>query len=241
MVWVKICGITNPVDALTAVESGADALGFVFAPSPRRVGPDTVRTIIAHLPPDIEKIGVFVNEELSLVAEIIRDCGLTGVQLHGEETPQYCRALAEAIAIRQHGAERRSRLRLIKALRIKNGNGANGDMAGNYSSSDIIRAGAAAYAGLPGLDSVLFDTYVPGLYGGTGKPFAWELAAGFAGPGLAVILSGGLTPENVAEAVRKGTPFGVDVSSGVEKEPGKKDWDKLKAFIDRAKSEQAQR
>lgn len=207
MVWVKICGITNAKDAEAAVIFGADALGFVFAPSKRKIEPDEARRIISSLPDQIEKIGVFADEDAKTVCATASYCGLTGIQLHGGETPEYC-----------------SRLKgynLTKAFRVK-----------DRIESEILRA----YLKNPDINRVLLDTYVPGQIGGTGQTFAWENAARPDIPPTQVIIAGGLTPGNVAQAIRICRPFGVDVSGGVEKEAGKKDLLKLQSFITRAKT-----
>lgn len=202
MVKVKICGITNLEDALAAVKWGADALGFVLAPSPRQVTVEQVANIVAALPPFVCKIGVFVDFELEEVKEIMRTCGLNLAQLHGSESPDFCGALFP---------------RVIKSFRVK-----------DESVLDIMhRYKASAY---------LLDSYDATLKGGTGQSFDWGIAkqAVCCGP---IILSGGLTPVNVRQAIAQVQPYAVDVSSGVEREPGRKDYDKLRAFIGVAKGE----
>ncbi len=199
MVRVKICGLTNLEDALAAAECGADALGFVFASSPRRVDPETVRKITGQMPSFVLSVGVFVDEKTSVVKEIREYCGLDAVQLHGHETEE------EAAAI---GG------RIIKAVRP----GCSVAVAKKIFPSATL----------------LLDTYVPGLAGGSGACFDWSLAMEPARQ-RPVILAGGLNPENVAEAVGTVGPYAVDVASGVEKEPGRKDHDKLESFIQRAK------
>jgi phosphoribosylanthranilate isomerase len=200
MVRVKICGITCVEDALAAVSYGADALGFVFAPSPRQVKSETVREIVDRLPALVMKVGVFVDathDELKAAKEL---CGLDLVQLHGNEAEAGGRRLGPGV---------------IRALRVGNGAPLPEDA---FPSATL-----------------LLDTYSPHALGGTGRTFDWNLAAGLA-LRRPIILAGGLTPENVAEAVRAVRPYGVDVSSGVEKEPGRKDHDKLERFIIAAKS-----
>ncbi|TET36848.1 MAG: phosphoribosylanthranilate isomerase [Planctomycetota bacterium] len=198
---VKICGITNIDDAMAAVDSGADMLGFVFARSPRRVGPQTAREVIRNLPPGVDKVGVFVDEQIEHVREIADLCSLNYVQLHGLETPEYARELS---------------VPFIKAFRLK-----------DESVLEQIEAFGA--------DKFLIDSYDPNLSGGTGKTADFRLAARAAELGDA-ILAGGLNPENVAEAILKVKPYGVDVSSGVELRPGRKDHEKVKTFIAEAKS-----
>lgn len=200
MVRVKICGITNLEDALAAVAAGADALGFVLAPSQRQVTPEKIAEIVTKLPPLLTKVGVFANMELEKVREIMASCSLDLAQLHGEESPEYCLTLSP---------------RAIKAFRVKD----------DTFLSVLPRYKAAAF---------LLDSYDASLKGGTGQVFDWSLAqrAKDYGP---VILSGGLTPENVRQAIKHVLPYGVDVSSGVESRPGKKDHKKLKAFIQAVK------
>ena len=200
MIWIKICGITNLEDALSAATLGASALGFIFAPSPRRITPGKAADIIAHVPAAVEKIGVFVDEDAAEVIRVARRCGLTGLQFHGSETPDYCAGFA---------------LRVIKAVRVMN--------AG--SLREIERYPSA---------SILLDTYRPRLAGGTGETFPWELAKGVR-ENKRVILSGGLNPGNVGEAVRFLRPGGVDACSGVEATPGEKDPGKMRGFVERAR------
>lgn len=204
MVRVKICGMTKRDDALLAAQLGADALGFIFYPkSPRAITPEAAREIIRRLPPFVLTVGVFVDEEPAEVQEIAAYAGLDWLQLHGQETPEYCRSLGR---------------RVIKGFRVK----------GEESLALL-----APYHGA--VQAFLLDTYKPGTPGGTGETFDWELArrAKEFGP---IILAGGLTPVNVAEAIRRVRPAAVDVASGVEAAPGKKDPDKLKAFMEAARS-----
>ena len=201
MVRVKICGITNVGDALAAVRAGADALGFVFAPSPRRVSPTRARKIIRAIGPWVASVGVFVNEKPQRVRKIAAFCGLTAVQLHGDESADYARKLAP--------------LKVIKAFRVS-------------KRADLRRVGHYD------ADAFLFDAKVEGSYGGTGKTFDWGILKRRA-LRKPVILSGGLHPGNVRQAVRTLRPYGVDVSSGVEKAPGKKDAVKVRTLIRRAK------
>ena len=197
-VIVKICGITNPGDGLGAAEAGADALGFVFCESsPRQVSIPRAAEIIQNLPRLIVKVGVFVNASEELVVRAMGECGLTLLQFHGEETPDYCR---------QFG------LMSMKAFRIRDASSL--EALPNYAT-----------------DAWLLDAYAPDRKGGTGEKFNWDLAVEAQRLGRPIFLAGGLTPVNVAEAVRKVRPYGVDVSSGVEASPGKKDLEKVKAFI----------
>ena len=202
-VKVKICGITNLPDGVAAANAGADALGFMFYDkSPRSISVEAAATLIRQLPPFVMKVGVFVNAPEDLVVRAIRDCGLSMLQFHGDETPEYCL---------QFG------LMSMKAFRIRD---------------------AASFQALLGYhtDAWLLDAYSPDRPGGTGETFNWDLALEAQGWGRPIFLAGGLTPENVAEAVRRARPYAVDVSSGVEAAPGRKDHAKLRAFIQAAKS-----
>jgi phosphoribosylanthranilate isomerase len=197
--FVKICGITNEDDALFAVAMGADAVGFVFAPSPRQIAAQQVYDITRRLPPEILTVGVFRDEAPSRVIDTVHRAGLKAAQLHGHETPDM---------VAEVGAQIRW---VIKAV-----------VAG---STDAQRADRF------GTDMVLVDAPKPG----SGKVFDWSLVDDVA-EGPRIILAGGLDPDNVAEAVRLVSPWGVDVSSGVEKSPGRKDALKVKSFIERARA-----
>jgi phosphoribosylanthranilate isomerase len=197
--FVKICGITNEDDALFAVAMGADAVGFVFAPSPRQVAAQQVYDITRRLPPEILTVGVFRDEVPSRVIDIVNRAGLKAAQLHGHESPGQVAEVAAQIRW------------VIKAV-----------AAGTV---DARRANEF------GTDMVLVDAAGPG----SGKVFDWSMMEDVA-EGPRIILAGGLDPDNVAEAVRTVRPWGVDVSSGVEKSPGKKDALKVKAFIERARA-----
>ena len=199
---VKICGMTQLKDALFAVEQGVDAVGFIFyKKSPRAVTMKTVREIIKKLPPLVETVGVFVNESAERVNKMADYCGLDLVQLHGEESPAFCRKI---------------RRRVIKAFRVK-------DL---QSIKQLEKFPVSGF---------LLDTFSDDLHGGTGKTFDWNLAlpAKKMGP---VILAGGLTPRNILQAVRQVRPYGVDVCSGVEKSPGIKDLEKVRAFLKNIRS-----
>ncbi len=197
--FVKICGITNEEDALLAVAMGADAVGFVFAPSPRQIAVSQVRDITRRLPPEVMTLGLFRDEASRRVVEMVNAAGLHGVQLHGHETP------AEGKWIRQRVQF------LIQAF-----------AAGDRMLERIDEYQAA--------DAVLIDSPTPG----SGQVFDWVLAEGLP-LDRRVILAGGLTPENVGEAIARVRPWGVDVSSGVEREPGRKDVSKLMRFVNAAK------
>ena len=200
MAKVKICGITNLGDARVAVECGADALGFVFAPSPRQVSVEAAREIADRLPPFICKVGVFVNSELTQVKETMSQCNLDLAQLHGDEDTGYCAALFP---------------RAIKVFAPKN----------VPSEKELRQYRVAAY---------MLDIEKGVALNDSKQTELWQLAhrLGDYGP---VILAGGLTPSNVGEAIKIARPYAVDVSSGVETKPGKKDHDKLRAFLMAAK------
>ncbi|CAB1075139.1 Phosphoribosylanthranilate isomerase (EC [Olavius algarvensis Delta 1 endosymbiont] len=196
---VKICGITETKDALRAVELGADALGFIFASSPRQISMDKARNIINAIPPFVKTVGVFVDEKAGKIREHINYCGLDLVQLHGNESPEFCRGLMP---------------HTIKAFRIKDDS--NPPNVRDYRSS--VRA-------------FLLDTYVKDKAGGTGQTFDWRLAVRIKDCGIPLILSGGLGPANIAEAIRRVRPYAVDVNSGVEECPGKKSYSLMKELM----------
>ncbi|MBT3924211.1 MAG: phosphoribosylanthranilate isomerase [Nitrospina sp.] len=201
-VKVKVCGMTQLKDALLAVEHGADAVGFIFyKKSPRSVNMKEVREIISKLPPFVDTVGVFVDENVDRVNKVAEYCGLDLVQLHGEESPSYCRKIKR---------------RVIKAFRVKD----------IQSIQQLEKYSVSGF---------LLDTYTENLHGGTGKVFDWNLAhpAKKMGP---VILAGGLTPRNIRQAISQARPYGVDVCSGVEKSPGIKDPEKVRAFLNNIKS-----
>jgi phosphoribosylanthranilate isomerase len=199
---IKICGITHLTDALTAVEAGADALGFNFVPdTPRFVKPDQVAAIVAELPPFITTVGVFASKDAAKLSTIANQCRLDAIQLHADVTPEFCRNLDR---------------RVIKAVRVK-----------DESSLSIL----SDYD----VNAFLLDAYVEGMMGGTGHVFDWDLALKAKNYGQ-IIVAGGLNPDNVAQAVRHVKPYAVDVSSGVESQPGRKDPDKVRKFIDAVRS-----
>jgi len=184
-----------------AVEAGADALGFVlFRGSPRYISPDQAAAIIHRLPPFVQTVGLFVNEELATVNSVADRCGLDLVQLHGEEPPGYCAAVKR---------------RIIKAFRVRDASSLEG-------MSDYPVA------------ACLLDAWSQAAHGGTGTTFNWEIAAR-AAASRCIILAGGLTPENVAAAVATVNPYAVDVSSGVESSPGKKNHTLVRAFVNAAR------
>jgi len=211
--WVKICATTNLGDARASVAAGADALGFIFAPSTRRIEANAAAEIIVALPAEVEKIGVFVNETPERTAEIAGQVELTGVQLHGDEPAAQLAVYRLTLGGRK----------LIKTLQA-------GELLTN-SGGRQLQAYLEAHESI---DAILLDAGGPGQRGGTGIPFDWEAALPIAQrikAVLPVIIAGGLSPENVAEAMRLFEPYGVDVVSGVEREVGKKDDAKLRSFM----------
>jgi len=213
--WVKICGTTNLDDALAAVDAGADALGFVFAESPRRMEPAAAGEITRAVPERVERIGVFVDESTERIRKIVEEAGLTGVQLHGDKGLEFAMS-----STGEPGSSRR--LQLILAFPTPR----SGEI-----SQLLLRLGNA--------DRVLLDTAVQGKRGGSGETWNWEMGRAsleIMSGHMKIIIAGGLTPGNVADAIRTLRPWGVDVSSGVELEPGKKDHEKVRAFVKAAKS-----
>lgn len=200
MALIKICGITNLDDARAAVDAGADALGFNFyARSPRYLAPAAAREIIGQLPESVEYVGVFVNEDSpDAVARMVKEASVTAVQLHGEEGPEFCRALKN--------------FKVIKALRVHE----------NYAPEDARQFE---------VEAILLDAYCPQARGGTGRRFDWTLARRTRELVGKLYLAGGLTPENVAEAISLVQPYAVDVCSGVEAAPGLKDHARMRAFV----------
>ncbi len=203
MVKAKVCGITTPEDALAAASSGADAIGLVFAESPRKVSLEEAREIAAALPEGVLKVGVFVNEEPEEVLRIAREVGLDYAQLHGDETP-------ETVTFLREGG-----VKVMKALRVRD------------------EGSLAAMEGY-GADLVMLDAWSEKARGGTGERFDWALAKSLRGRGN-IVVSGGLAPENVREAVNFFEPYGVDASSSLEDAPGKKNEESVRRFIVAAK------
>jgi len=200
---VKVCGITNPGDARVAAEAGADAVGLVFAESPRRVGVEEAREISLALPGNVLKVGVFVDAGPEEVLAIAREVGLDVVQLHGDETPE------TVTAVRGGG------VRVMKAFRVRD---------------------AASLEALDGYEADLFllDAYSEKARGGTGERFDWGVAKSLRGRDN-IVVSGGLGPENVREAVELFEPYGVDASSSLEDEPGRKNDERVRRFVLAAK------
>jgi phosphoribosylanthranilate isomerase len=217
-IWVKICGNTSLEDAQMAVEAGADALGFVFAPSPRQVTAPQLAAIVPHLPATVEKIGVFVDAELDDIYSTVRDCGLTGVQLHGETGPELPARLRERL-----GPE----LRILRVVHFDAG--AAKQMLEQIAQHDLN----------PNIDAVLVDSRTAMAVGGTGVAFDWAAAQTTVFQNAKAckrIAAGGLNPANVAEAIATLRPWGVDVVSGVEAVPGRKDATKVQKFVARART-----
>ncbi len=201
MVKIKICGITNIDDALAATEAGADALGFNFyKKSPRYVEPSKAMEIISQLPPFVLPVGLFVNEREEKIRELVTETGIQAIQLHGDESPEFCQCLGS---------------RVIKAFQVKD----------KESLKHMAHYRVSAF---------LLDSYNNKLRGGTGVTFDWHLAVVAKTFGR-IILAGGLTPENVGEAVGLVQPYAVDTTSGVEKSPGIKDHPKIRKFIQEAR------
>jgi len=204
----KICGITSPEDAALAAEAGADAIGLIFADSLREVTAKRAREIIAPLPPWVTAVGVFVNRDSAEVVEIARQVGLGTIQFHGDELPGTIKDLGR-------------QFKVIKAFRI---------------GSEVDLSDARDYLGACRPDGCLIDARVEGKYGGSGQAAPWHLLAGLGDEFYPLILSGGLAPENVAQAIRAVGPWGVESSSGVESSPGVKDPQKVRDFIRNALS-----
>jgi len=202
MILVKICGITNLDDALAAVGSGADALGFNFYPrSPRYISPSNAREITDHLPPGVLKVGVFVNEYVKSVVDVFSEAGLSAVQLHGDETPEYCEHLKGKYVIKAFGATSKFDWRAVELYDV---------------------------------EAIMLDSKDEVLRGGTGRVFDWTVAQRerqSVKSAAKLFLAGGLSPENVAEAIATVRPYAVDACSSLETTPGKKNHERVRAFI----------
>jgi phosphoribosylanthranilate isomerase len=216
--WIKICGITSVEDAQAAADAGADAVGLVFADSPRRVSAETARAISRALPETIEKFGVFVDASKDEILDVQRRAGLTGVQLHGGCSGFTPQELAD-------GRTGKTRLRVVPVVCF---------------DSDVDKF-CARLRSLPdwAAAAVLIDTGVAGKQGGTGIAFDWRSARAVLmreAPRMRLIAAGGLNENNVAEAIRILEPWGVDVSSGVEASPGRKSPQRIAAFVRAARA-----
>lgn len=202
---IKICGITHPEQGQAIAQLGASALGFICVPaSPRYVTLAKLTEICSQLPPDVGKIGVFADAPLATLVETASLAGLTGIQLHGAESVALCQELRQALPD----------IEIIKALRIR---------------VDLDLAAAQVYR--PVVDTLLLDAYHPQQLGGTGQTLNWQMLEDF-NPNLPWLLAGGLTPENVLTALSQIHPDGIDLSSGVEVSPGKKDLAKVQKLFE---------
>ena len=251
MTWIKICGITNLDDALAASDAGANALGFVFYPeSPRHVSVETARSIVAKVPQPIEKVGVFVNETVDRVLDTVKQAGLTAVQLHGDQSVEFSRALFQKLA-NASGRPTIFRTWPAKVFDVPAGQSVGWDPVAvglvepdeAYKGKRVHKIHVAENGDLflethgfrPGVISgVLLDSSSAEKRGGTGQAFDWERVQPWAGVINSIsklIVAGGLRPDNVQEAIHLLHPWGVDVASGVEREPGRKDPRKVRAFV----------
>jgi phosphoribosylanthranilate isomerase len=217
-IWIKICGNTTLEDALLAFEAGADAVGFVFARSPRQVTAAQVAAIVPHLPASVEKIGVFVDATLEEIVSTVQACGLTGVQLHFDAEPELPARLHERLG---------PKLRILRVMHF------------GAETAEDHAAQLAEHVRNPHVDAVLVDSRTATAVGGTGVTFEWAEARKtifFDAGELKRIAAGGLNPGNVAEAIAALRPWGVDVASGVEAAPGRKDPAKVREFVIRARN-----
>ena len=197
---VKICGITQPEQGKAIAQLGANALGFICVPaSARYMTPARIRTVVEHLPKQVDRIGVFANASREEICRTVMIAGLTAVQLHGDESPEFCGQLRQSL----------TNLEIIKALRVR--------------SSEAL-AQADTYSGW--VDTLLLDAYHPQMLGGTGKTLDWATLGQFC-PRCPWLLAGGLTPDNVLDALSRVNPSGIDLSSGVEHAPGDKNLAKV--------------
>jgi phosphoribosylanthranilate isomerase len=203
---IKICGITQPQQGKAIASLGATALGFICVPaSPRYVKVDQIRAVVEQLPEKIDKIGVFANSTALEITQTVVNSGLTGVQLHGDESSEFCQQLRQLLP----------NVEILKALRIR-------------SVEDIDKA--ATYTATA--DTLLLDAYDPQQLGGTGTTLDWVMLQQFS-PSCPWFLAGGLTPDNIVEALTQVNPSGIDLSSGVERAPGDKDLDKVAKLFER--------
>jgi phosphoribosylanthranilate isomerase len=208
---VKICGVTNEEDARWAVNLGAHYVGINFySQSPRKVSPEMAAKIVKAVPSFVPCVGVFVDHPVDGILKVVQKTGLMGIQLHGDMyTPGDCRWIRENLD---------ESVLLIKVFRVAGEN----DLEGMVLYRDLV-----TYC--------LLDARVEGTVGGTGQTFPWDLAVKAQAGGVKIFLAGGLTPENVGDAVRHVQPFAVDVASGVEKSPKRKDYEKMKKFMEKVK------
>lgn len=203
---IKICGICDPQQGQAIAASGATALGFMcVTSSPRYVTVEQIQSIVATIPSHVDKIGVFANANLKEIAFITNNCSLTGVQLHGNESLEFCKQVREILP----------EIEIIKALRIRN----REDLNNSKTFSDYV-------------DTLLLDAYHPQQLGGTGQTIDWKILEEF-NPSRPWFLAGGLTPDNITSAISQIKPNGIDLSSGVEKAPGNKDLDKVAKLFEK--------
>jgi phosphoribosylanthranilate isomerase len=203
---IKICGITQPQQSLAITQLGATALGFICVPSsPRYVSIEQINLATSHVPDHVDKIGVFANSTIFEIIKVVSSSSLTGVQLHGDETPLFCEELRQVLP----------NIELIKAFRVKSWEQL--ETTPNYTGC---------------VDTLLLDAYHPQLLGGTGKTLDWQVLQSFR-PDLPWFLAGGLTPDNLLTALTQIHPHGIDLSSGVERSPGDKDLDKVALLFSR--------
>ncbi|ODG99390.1 N-(5'-phosphoribosyl)anthranilate isomerase [Nostoc sp. KVJ20] len=203
---VKICGITQPEQSIAIASLGATALGFICVPSsPRYVTTLQIRAAVAELPANIDRIGVFANASIPEICQIVVDSGLTGVQLHGDESPDFCYQLRQSLR----------QVEIIRALRIRS-------LEHLDTTADYTKY----------VDTLLLDAYHPQQLGGTGKTLDWTMLEQFS-PSCPWFLAGGLTADNIVEALNQVNPSGIDLSSGVERTPGDKDLDKVAKLFEK--------
>jgi phosphoribosylanthranilate isomerase len=228
--WIKICANTNLEDAQLAAELGADAVGFVFAPSSRQVTAADVARITPHLPEGLECVGVFPSLEAQQIADIAQECGLTTVQLQGGVNLELVRQLDEIF---------NGQVKLIQTVHWQVDDAAASAAA---ASASVIAEQLRQVAAQDLIGRVLIDAKVGPALGGNGVSFDWDAARATlaeASTGLKLIVAGGLREDNVADAIRRLNPWGVDVASGVEQSPGRKSHEKLAAFIRAARNPDA--
>jgi phosphoribosylanthranilate isomerase len=206
---IKICGITEPQQSIAIASFGATALGFICVPtSPRYVTIEQIQAAVAKLPDKIDKIGVFANSNISEIQQTVIASNLTGVQLHGDESPEFCHQLRQSLP----------QVEIIKALRVRN-------LEQLETTANYIKY----------VDTLLLDAYHPQQLGGTGQTLDWQMLQAFS-PSCPWFLAGGLTPDNIIDALNQLHPNGIDLSSGVELSPGNKDLNKVALLFQRLKS-----
>ena len=230
--WVKICGNTNLPDAEAAINAGADALGFVFAPSPRQVTAQQVRAITNRLPVRVERYGVFVDAQFEEIVATVDQAGLSGIQLHSAGDPSLATRLREHFSAVSLANGRRRRLGLLQVLHSSPESDPEG-------SPEMLDQQLEKLRGDHSVDAILIDARSASAPGGTGVRFDWARASGAfiaSAPHLRLIAAGGLAPDNIAEAIALLRPWGVDVVTGVEVSPGHKDTAKVREFIQRARA-----